>query len=209
MDPPWLCNWRVPMPPILFFLTMWFIYIKIKRATEQSSYCQLINCCSNWSKLTMTISRSQNCPPSGVNKWAIVCDWYGGVLFSTAIVCDWYGGVLFSTHFSSHILELASIFWYHWMSDIREGTIHMFTIIFIYWPILKVTDHRESKIRTTPTFLLCLCQRAKCTHRMISSRSLMFIYSIALKWLGGLQQNGQSCVVHIELSLTITLDACD
>ena len=49
----------------------------------------------------------------GVNNWAILCDWHGGVLTKLVI--------------SYHILELASIFWYHWICNIQEGTIHMLT----------------------------------------------------------------------------------
>ena len=50
---------------------------------------------------------------SGVNNWAILRDWHGGVLTKLVI--------------SYPILELASIFWYHWMCNILEGTIHMLT----------------------------------------------------------------------------------
>ena len=55
---------------------------------------------------------------SGVNNWAILRDWHGGVLTKLVI--------------SYPILELASIFWYHWMCNIQEGTIHMLTYSYMY-----------------------------------------------------------------------------
>ena len=77
---------------------------------------------------------------SGVNNWAILRDWHGGVLTNLLI--------------SYPILELASIFWYHWMCNIQEGTIHMLT-----YPYTERNPPQRIKIRATPTFLVCLSPR--------------------------------------------------
>ena len=79
-----------------------------------------------------------------MNNWAIIRDWNGGVLTKLVI--------------SYPILELASIFWYHWMCNIQEGTIHMLTYTYT-----ERNQPQRIKIRATPTFLLCLSPRVKCT----------------------------------------------
>ena len=81
---------------------------------------------------------------SGVNNWAILRDWHGGVLTKLVI--------------SYPILELASIFWYHWMYNIQEGTIHMLT-----YSYTERNQPQIIKIGATPTFLVCLSPRVKCT----------------------------------------------
>ena len=93
---------------------------------------------------------------SGVNNWAILCDWHGGVLTNLLIYYP--------------ILELASIFWYHWMCNIQEGTIHMLT-----YPYTERNQPQRIKIRATPTFLVCLSPRVKCTQHPVWCRSLTFM----------------------------------
>ena len=68
---------------------------------------------------------------SGVNNWAILRDWHGGVLTNLVI--------------SYPILELASIVWYHWMCNIQEGTIHMLT-----YSYTESNQPQRIKIRATP-----------------------------------------------------------
>ena len=92
----------------------------------------------------------------GVNNWAILRDWHGGVLTNVVI--------------SYPILELASIFWYHWMCNIQEGTIHMLT-----YSYTESNQPQKIKIRATPTFLVCLSPRVNCTHHPICGRSLTFM----------------------------------
>ena len=93
---------------------------------------------------------------SGVHNWAILRDWHGGVLTNLVI--------------SYPILELASIFWYHWMCNIQEGTIHMLT-----YSYTESNQPQSIKIRATPTFLVCLSPRVKCTQHPICGRSLTFM----------------------------------
>ena len=93
---------------------------------------------------------------SGVNNWAILRDWHGGVLTKLLV--------------SYPILELASIFWYHWMCNIQEGTIHMLT-----YSYTEINQPQIIKIRATPTFLLCLSPRVKCTQHPVWYRSLTFM----------------------------------
>ena len=93
---------------------------------------------------------------SGVNNWAILRDWHGGVLTKLVI--------------SYPILELASIFWYHWMCNIQEGTIHMLT-----YSYTERNQPQRIKIRATPTFLVCLSPRVKCTQHPVWCRSLTFM----------------------------------
>ena len=69
---------------------------------------------------------------SGVNNWAILRDWHGGVLTNALI--------------SYPILELASIFWYHWMYNIQEGTIHMLTYSY-------TESNRPQRIKIRVTYL--------------------------------------------------------
>ena len=90
------------------------------------------------------------------NNWAILRDWHGGVLTKLVI--------------SYHILELASIFWYHWMCNIHEGTIHMLT-----YSYTEINQPQRIKIRATPTFLVCLSPRVKCTQHPVWGRSLTFM----------------------------------
>ena len=93
---------------------------------------------------------------SGVNNWAILRDWHGSVLTNSLI--------------SYPILELASIFWYHWMCNIQEGTIHMLT-----YSYTESNRPQRIKIRATPTFLVCLSPRVKCTQHPVWCRSLTFM----------------------------------
>ena len=93
---------------------------------------------------------------SGVNNWAILRDWHVGVLTKLVI--------------SYPILELASICWYHWMCNIQEGTIHMLT-----YSYTERNQPQIIKIRATPTFLLCLSPRVKCTQHPVWCRSLTFM----------------------------------
>ena len=54
------------------------------------------------------------------------------------------------------ILELASIFWYHWMCNIQEGTIHMLT-----YSYTERNQPQKIKIRATPTFLVLFISTGK------------------------------------------------
>ena len=105
---------------------------------------------------------------SGVNNWAILRDWHGGVLTKSVI--------------SYPILELASIFWYHWMCNIQEGTIHMLT-----YSYTERNQPQRIKMRATPTFLVCLSPRVKCTQHPVWCRSLTFmlcsLYPVYLGWI--------------------------
>ena len=104
---------------------------------------------------------------SGVNNWAILRDWHGGVLTKLVI--------------SYPILELASIFWYHWMCNIQEGNIHMLTYTYN-----ERNQPQIIKIRATTTFLVCLSPRVKCTQHPVWCRSLTFmlcsLYPVYLGW---------------------------
>ena len=93
---------------------------------------------------------------SGVNNWAILRDWHGGVLTKLVIYYP--------------ILELASIFWYHWMCNIQEGTIHMLT-----YSYTERNQPQRINIWATPTFLVCLSPRVKCTQHPVWCRSLTFM----------------------------------
>ena len=93
---------------------------------------------------------------SGVNNWAILRDWHGGVLTKLVI--------------SYPILELASLSWYHCMCNIQEGTIHMLT-----YSYTEINQPQRIKIRATPTFLVCLSPRVKCTQHPVWCRSLTFM----------------------------------
>ena len=68
------------------------------------------------------------------------------------------------------ILDLASLFWYYWMCNIQEGTIHMLT-----YSYTESNQPQKIKIRATPTFLVCLSPRVKCTQHLICGRSLTFM----------------------------------
>ena len=102
-----------------------------------------------------------------MNNWAILRDWHGGVLTKLVI--------------SYPILELASIFWYHWMCNIQEGTIHMLT-----YSYTERNQPQRIKIRATPTFLVCLSPQVKCTQHPVWCRSLTFmlcsLYPVYLGW---------------------------
>ena len=44
--------------------------------------------------------------------------------------------------------------------------------------ILKATDYKEYKYEPHLTFNCVLCPGVKCTHRLISGRSLMFMHAV-------------------------------
>ena len=120
---------------------------------------------------------------SGVNNWAILRDWYGGVLTKLVI--------------SYPILELASIFWYHWMCNIQEGTIHMLT-----YSYTERNQPQRIKIRATPTFLVCLSPRVKCTQHPVWCRSLTFMLcSLYSVYLGCITAN----LLHVILFLQVII----
>ena len=91
-------------------------------------------------------------------------------IFVSPTVRDWHGGVLTKLVISYPILELASIFWYHWVCNIQEGTIHMLT-----YSYTERNQPQRIKIRATPTFLVCLSPRVKCTQHPVWGRSLTFM----------------------------------